>query len=111
MTVIPFNSKVRRFAPPALVPQPSAHNALAVARAVAAVQSEVNTAGSFLTDLQSAVLAGAPMTEMELGNPELIRALLTAAAHACGRSSRKEDRELSWQLMRHLQRADATPPA
>lgn len=109
MNVIPFRRKIRRIDSAAVVALPAAHNALAVARAIAPVQAEVNTAASLLTDLQSAVLSGAPMTELELGNPELIRALLTAAAHTCARSSRKADRELRWQLLRHLHQADADP--
>lgn len=110
MTVIPFpggSHSVPGEVNRELVDKANCHD---IAAKIMVPLTEVQTALTLLMGMMEALHSGAPMTELELGNAELIRSLCRALACTCPRSARYEDREFYWAVIRHIRQMDAAPP-
>lgn len=79
-----------------------AHNALHLLEQISDVLEDVSCAQMLLSSLNCAAAKGAPMTELEIGNREIIVSLLQALIRTTARSAHHNDRQLCFVLRAHL---------
>ena len=82
---------------------PQLQNSLHLVEQIADVIEDVSCAHMLLSSLNCAAAKGAPLTELDIGNREIIVSLLQALIRTTARSAHQIDRHLCFALRTHLQ--------